>query len=269
MLARRSDWITARGCGRPRQVVVVMLFAILLAAAGCSRNRYYCQADKEASQLVGEKACDPRWVMPPGFSVNQDPRSRYFDPCDQIFPPMPPDDPASNRLMVCLDGMKGYRHWHDHGDRQQLENPDWRARLGQCVELTAEGRVKLSLPAAVRLTYVNSPSYQNQLETLYLSALDVSTERFRFDVQFFGTNTTTFTTTGPLNTNGQASTLETDTNLNLSRNLAAGGEFLAGIANSIVWQFAGPQTFSNVSILNFSLLQPLLRRGRPRMALSN
>ena len=251
--------VTARSYGWSRPGIAALIVALALAPAGCSRNHYYTQADKDAGKLVAEKACDPRWTMPPGFTVNQDPRSRYYDPCDQIFPPMPPDDPAADRLMVCVDGMKGFRHWHDHGDRTQLDNPDWRARLGQCVEMTAEGRMKLSLPSAVRLAYLNSPSYQSQLETLYLSALDVSTERFRLDVQFFGTNNTTFTTTGPLNTNGEASTLETDTSFNMQRNLATGGEFLAGIANSIVWQFAGPQTFSNISIANFSLLQPLLR----------
>ncbi len=259
--------VTARSYGWSRPGIAALIVALALVPAGCSRNHYYTQADKDASKLVAEKACDPRWAMPPGFTVNQDPRSRYYDPCDQIFPPMPPDDPAADRLMVCVDGMKGFRHWHDHGDRTQLDNPDWRARLGQCVEMTAEGRMKLSLPSAVRLAYLNSPSYQSQLETLYLSALDVSTERFRLDVQFFGTNNTTFTTTGPLNTNGEASTLETDTSFNMQRNLATGGEFLAGIANSIVWQFAGPQTFSNISIANFSLLQPLLRGAGRAVAL--
>jgi hypothetical protein len=244
-----------------------MVFALSLAAAGCSRKHYFCQADKEAGQLVAEKSCDPRWAMPPGFTVNQDPRSRYYDPCDQVFPPMPPDDPASDKLMACVDGMKGYRHWHDHGDRQQLENPDWRARLGQSVDMTDGGRVKLSLPTAIRLAYLNSPGYQNQLETLYLSALDVSTERFRLDTQFFGTNDTTFTRQGPLNVNGEATTLETDTNLQLQRNFAAGGELLVGLANSIVWQFAGPETFSNISILNFNLMQPLLRGAGRAVAL--
>ena len=130
MLARRFDSVTTGSYGwatacRCRDGPC----GLSLGSAGCSREHYYCQADKDASKLVAEKSCDPRWVMPPGFTVNQDPRSRYYDPCDQVFPPMPPDDPASDRLIVCLDGMKGFRHWHDHGDRQQLDNPDWQARL--------------------------------------------------------------------------------------------------------------------------------------------
>ena len=244
-----------------------MVFALSLVPAGCSRNHYYCQADKEAQQLIAEKSCDPRWAVPAGFTVDKDPRSRYYDPCDQVFPPMPPDDPASNKCMVCVGGMKGFPCWHAHGDRQQLDNPDWRTRLGQCVELTDQGWVKLSLDAAVRLAYLNSLDYQNQLEALYLSALDVSTERFRFDTQFFGTNSTTFTHQGRSNDGGETNTLETDTNFELHRRFAAAGELLVGFANSIVWQFAGPDTFSNVSILNFNLVQPLLRGAGRAVAL--
>ncbi len=234
---------------------------------GCSRNRYYCQADKEAECLIAQKSTDPRWAAPPNFSINMDPRSRYFDNCDQVFPPMPSDDPASNRYMQCVDGMKGYRLWHANGDRKQLDNPDWREKLGETVEMTDDGRVKLTLESAVRLAYIHSPDYQGQLETLYLSALDVSTERFGFATQFFGTNDTTYKAEGPLSDNGRTSTLQTDTGFWLERKFATAGTLVVGFANSIVWQFAGPDTFANVSILNFNLTQPLLRAAGRAIAL--
>jgi hypothetical protein len=252
---------------RASLVLAVLAIALLWVPCGCSRQRYYCQADKEAARLVAEKSRDLCWNSPAAFTVDKDPRSRYYDPCDQIFPPMPEDDPESNRYMVCVDGMKGFRRWHAHGDRQQLGNADWRARLGESVELTAEGSVKLSLASAVRLAYLNSPDYQGQLETLYLSALDVSTERFRFDTQFLGTNSTSFTHQGRLNADGKANTLQTDTSFEFERRFAAAGELVVGFANSIVWQFAGPDTFSNVSILNFNLVQPLLRDAGRAVAL--
>ena len=94
--------------------------------------------------------------------------------------------------------------------------------------MTNEGQVKLSLPSAVRLAYLNSPDYQTQLETLYLSAIDVSTERFRFETQFFGTNNTTFTRQGPLNPNGETTTLETDTTFQLEPTFAAGENSWSG-----------------------------------------
>ena len=61
-----------------------------------------------------------------------------------------------------------------------------------------EGEVVLSVDSALALAYVHSPSYQQQLETLYLSAMDVGTERFRLDTQFFGTNETFYNHSGGL-----------------------------------------------------------------------
>jgi len=257
--------ITSLPRASPRASLVIL--GLLLASAGCSREHYFRQADKEVQRLVAEKSSDPRWAAPADFQIQMDPRSRYCDVCDPIRPPMPPDDPASHRFMHCVHGMKGYPHWHDNGERSELENPAWRQRLGEYVELTADGRVKLSLASALRLAYVNSPDYQGQLETLYLSALDVSTERFNLDTQLVGSNNTTFTHTGPLSAVGETSTLENDSSLQLQRTFATAATLVVGVANSIVWQFAGPQTFSNISILNFSLMQPLLQGGGRDVAL--
>ena len=67
-----------------------------------------------------------------------------------------------------------------------LENPAWREALAEYVEIGEDGSVKLNVDSALKLAYVHSPSHQTQLETLYLSALDVTAERFRLDTQFFG-----------------------------------------------------------------------------------
>jgi hypothetical protein len=246
-----------------------VLFVVLSTAwaAGCTRGRYYLQADREVSTLLAEKSCDPRWAVPAGYNVRQDERSRFYDAYDQIFPPMPPDDPTAHRYMHCVDGKKGWPRWHANGDRTTLDNPDWRARLGEVVDLTASGAVKLDLPAAVRLAYLNSIDWQDQLETLYLSALDVSTERFRFDVQFYGGNTTAYANRGPLNPRGASTTWTTDTNLRAQKYLATAGTVVVGMLNSVVWQFAGPDRYSNVSLVNFNLVQPLLRNAGRSIAL--
>ncbi len=217
---------------------------------------------------MAEKSSDPRWALP-GFTIQTDPRSRYFDPYDKVRPPMPPDDPASHQFMRCVDGKRGWPCWYVDGFRTRLDNPNWRGRLGEYVELTGDGAIKLSLESAVRLAYVNSPDYQNQLETLYLSALDVSAERFRFDVQFFGGEDVTFTHQGRLRDpmRGETNTLQADTDLELRRRLATAGELLVGFANSLVWQFAGPDTNFTTSLVNLSLVQPLLRGAGRDVAL--
>jgi len=240
---------------------------VCMAAVGCSRGRYYLQADREVSTLLAEKSCDPRWNLPANFTVRMDPRSRYYDEYSQIFPPMPPDDPTSHRYMHCVDGKLGWPRWHANGDRTDLENGSWRDRIGEFAEITPGGAIRLDLPTAVRLAYLNSLDWQDQLETLYLSALDVSTERFRFDVQLFGGNDTVYANRGPLNNAGPSTTWSTISDLRIRKYFASAGTLGVGLINSVMWQFAGPDKYNNVSLVNFNLVQPLLQRAGRSIAL--
>jgi hypothetical protein len=267
-----------------RNLAIGWVTVCLALSIGCTRERYFRKADEDVQCLITEKSDDPRWAAPDDFTVMMDPRSRYYDPCNQIRPPMPEDDPASHEFMHCVDGMKGWRYWHKNGDRSTLENPDWRERLPEYVPVTDDGKVKLSVDSAMELARIHSPDYQSQLETLYLSALDVSTERFRFETQFFGVDTLTMTNQGRLlaggapRPGGSRSTLQNDNDLEahrqlptgdfrVSRGLATAGELLVGFANSMVWQFAGPDTYATSSLLNFNFVQPLLRGGGRDVAL--
>ena len=106
------------------------LLALLAATHGCSRQHYRLQADREVDALIEEKSNDPRWAVD-NFSIEMNPRSRYYDDYDPDKPPMPPDDPASHQYMHCVDCKKGWPHWHRNGDRYELENPNWRAHLAE------------------------------------------------------------------------------------------------------------------------------------------
>ena len=247
--------------------LVVLSLLLLAAAGGCTRGKYYLQADREVSTLLAEKSCDPRWAVPASYNVRQDERSRFYDTYNQVFPPMPPDDPTSHRYMHCIDGKWGFPRWHINGDRTTLDNPAWRARIHEVVDISDSGAIVLDEQSAVRLAYVNSIDWQDQLETLYLSALDTTTERFRFDVQFYGGNDTTYRNRGPLNPLGAATSWTTATGLEARRYFATAGEAVVGLLNSVVWQFAGPDQYANVSILNFNLVQPLLRNAGRSIAL--
>ena len=253
----------------PLQLLHLVLAIAVLAggAPGCTRGRYYVQADREVSTLLAEKSCDPRWAVPTSFNVRQDERSRFYDAYNQIFPPMPPDDPTSHRYMHCVDGKKGWPKWHNNGDRTSLDNPAWRERLCEVAEITDSGAIKLSLESAIRLAYLNSTDWQDQMETLYLSALDVSTERFRFDIQLFGGNATAYGDRGPLNSAGESSTWTTASTIQAKRYFATAGTLVVGVANSIMWQFAGPDKYTNVSLVNFNFIQPLLRSSGRSIAL--
>ncbi|MBI3468103.1 MAG: hypothetical protein HY000_34285 [Planctomycetes bacterium] len=238
-----------------------MVVATSLALAGCGRSWYRQQADQEAKELIAEKSDNPRWSYP-NTTTYMDPRSRFFDPSDPDHPPMPPDDPVAHRLMHCVDCKRGYAHWHDHGDLADLENPAWRQYLEEYLPKNQDGTYRLTLEDAVELAYLHSPNYQQELEDLYLSALDVAFERFRFDVQFFGGNDTTFVHNGRLRSAfGETNTLRTATDLRARKLFPTGGQLVVDALNSFVWQFAGPDTNRTTSLLSFNLLQPLLRLG--------
>ena len=231
-----------------------MLGLVLLGTAGCSRAFYRRQADREAYALVECASDDPRWPLE-GYTIEPDPRSRMFDPFSPDCPPMPPDDPTAHRLMHCVDCKQGWPCWHRYGETAYVENPDWKAYLPE----NEQGQVVLDRDAAVEMALLHSREYQRELENLYLSALAVTFERFRLDAQFFGGNSTFFDAEGRLA--GGRSLLSTDTDLQMQKLMATGGELVVGVANSLVWQFAGPDTYSANTLLDFSLVQPLLRAG--------
>lgn len=236
---------------------------------GCSRNRARVKADQDAyhlldqkSTVAGGKLCD--------YRLPNDPSSRNFDPYDPDSPPMPPDDPTSHHYMECVDGKRGAKLWRKSARTPHVENPDWRARLG----LDDQGRLRLDTRAAVRLGLVNDPEYRTELEELYLSALDVSFERFRFGAQLFGGSSIFFQAAGrEASGTGEASSQlfvspssrtrgpATPNRWRVQRLTATGGELAAGFANTLVWQFSGPDDYAGITLLDFSLMQPLLRGG--------
>ncbi len=250
-----------RGC--PWGLALILL--AMLASSGCSRGRYRLQADQEVSHLLLEKANDPRWQLD-RYGIEIDPRSRMFDPANPDQPPMPPDDPVSHSYMHYVDGKKGYAYWHRNGDIDYHDNPSWRSSL----PVDADGVLSLDGATAVRTALLHSPNYQQQLETLFLSALDVSSERFRFDTQYFGGYGVDYAAAGraaPGSGGSSSSFFDLSTrSVEARRFFTTGADLTVGLANSLVWQFSGPDTHSASTLLDFTLLQPLLRRaGRNRV----
>ncbi len=255
---------SARGFPSPAARLALVLLA-LAVTTGCSRRYYRRQADREVYCVVEQKASDPRWLLE-DYSIQPDARSRLFDPCNPDFEPRPPDDPASHRLMHCVDGKRGACVWRKYGSIPWVDPGTWRGYL----PYDEEGSVLLNRDTALALALLHSREYQTELEDLYLSALDVTQERFQFDVQFFGRTSTVFTADGRVRGGGESqSTLAVDSSGEARRLLATGGELLIGVANSLVWQFSGPDTNSAFTILDFSLIQPLLRAGGRAIALEN
>lgn len=259
--------------GRPHRVfgVFLCLSVALVQLAGCSRSQYRHRADREAAQLIAEKNNDPRWELT-DFQVYPDEKARFYDPYDPDHPPMPPDDPASHEYMHNPGGLKHYKGWHKDGDTPYVENPSWLDLLPTYVPITEEGKVLLTMDTAAKLARIHSRDYQENLEEVYLAALDVAFERFRFEVQYFGGTDTTLVAQGnepsavlgrlSQPTGGDSSTiLDHRSSFSASKRFATGAQLLTSFANSMVWQFAGPDTNFTTSLLNFTFFQPLLRQG--------
>jgi len=228
-----------------------------LVLGGCGRAYYRKQADAEVYCLENQGSAalgDAEGAV----SIQPAPASRMFDPYSPDCPPMPPDDPVSHRLMHCVDGKRGWPGWPCYGNTPYVANPNWETYLPR----DGQGQVVLDRQAAMQLALCNSREFQTQLENLYLSALDVTLQRFRFDAQFFGGNDTFFDAQGREFAGGSSqSILSTDTDVLMRKTFATGGEFVIGVANSLVWQFAGPDDYNGTTLANFELVQPLLRAG--------
>ena len=246
-------------------IVAITLGAMI--APGCHRGYYRRQADVEAKRLIREKAQDPRWSSSTG-SIEIDQQSRMFDPFSLDHPPIPPDDPHSHELMKCVDGKQGYPHWHANGDTDYVSNPEWQSYL----PLNEKGQLILDIDGAVQLAFLHSADLQEQKETLYLSALDVSLDRFGFDSQLFAGFNSFLTSQGRFRGGGDSSTTLSQSlgsngqGFTLERLGITGANFAVGLANSILWNFSGPDTQTATTLIDFSLIQPLLRgAGRERI----
>ena len=242
----------------------VFVLSIGISLLGCHRNQYRTAADQEAYCLIEEKQRDSGEAGA-NLRINVDRRSRMFDPFNPDRPPMPEDDPASARYMEMVDGKKGYPFWKANGVTNTAENPDWWTML----PLDERGILVLNSDDAVRLALLHSPTYQQNLETLYLSALDVSSERFLLSTQFFAGAQIDYIADGPDRNSANNSSSRLSMGpfskgrrpFSLQRRFATGADLVVGIANSITWQLAGPNNQSANTILDFSLIQPLLRQA--------
>ena len=262
-----------------RRRILLAAFACIVSAS-CSRTEYRLQADREVYETIAEKNVHPEWEID-NYRIEMDQRSRYFEPFDPDRPPMPPDDPVSHEFMHHVDGKDGWDHWHDFGNRKELENPGWRAALGEYVDLNEAGDVRLTLDSALRLAYMHSPDHQRQLETLYLSSLDVTTERFRLDTQYTGGLDAAYTHNGRLRpesnlltigrgngAQGVNSRFGGGTNVvQANRRFANAAELLVGVANSFAWEFTNGDINFAGSLINAGFVQPLLRGAGRDVAL--
>ena len=119
----------------------------------------------------------------------------------------------------------------------------------------------LTLDGAIELAYIHNREYQTRLEDVYLNALALAFERFRFDVRFLGiggrpVGVDVFQENIP---SGGADTRTFNSNFGVSKLLPAGGQFAVELTNSTLSVFGAGADAATASTLSYSLVQPLLR----------
>jgi hypothetical protein len=259
---------------------MLLLSLACLMPCGCTRRYWRHQADGVTYGILTEKTQIPEWSMPKMQIRPMDPRSRFGDPYSPDRPPLPPDDPVAHQTMHSVYGMRGYKHWHKFGDTMTVENPYWLEQYGLAPDVVERnaGRVavlpqldKFTLEQSIDMAYIHSRDYQLQLETVYLTALALTLERFNFDLQFFGTSNrppssdTTLTVTPDV-----SESIATTNRIGINRFLPTGGQYAVEFLNTTMWLFtSGEPQASTQSLLSFTFLQPLLAGGGRRFALES
>jgi len=282
--------------GHYRQAIAVLAVTLMFVGSGCSRMFWRSQADFDTYNLLQRKQFDPRWNLP-RTTVDADPRSRFFDPFDPDCAPLPPDDPAASQYMQAVHGMRGYKSWHEFGESMSVENPAWLANFGMAPyepyvnydlsdglttvsnsseEVTKESREivptieNMTLAQAIELANINSRDYQTQIENAYLSALQLTFDQFQFNVRYLGLGAREPTgNLAYLNVPTASDDLSFGSRFGMSQLLPTGGQWIVELANNTLWLFSGGNETASVSVLSYSLVQPLLFGAGRKVVLEN
>ncbi|MSR63832.1 MAG: TolC family protein [Planctomycetes bacterium] len=178
-------------------------------------------------------------------------------------------------LLALLSACQSADSWRDDADKEVYAILEQRrAELGvtdaftlaqaekplraQLLERVAEGQTEplhLDLVAALQVASENSRDWQDQREALFLSALDLTRERWNFSVQENGTLSAFLA--------GPAGTAETDggflSNLNLFKLLGIGTSITLDAGVDLLEDIGHADLWDAVSHLSLNITQPILR----------
>ena len=213
-------------------------------------------AFKELTQEKQTKKSVGSWRMFPVLIGNQMINPDWFFQKSNALPIPPMDDNLSREITIKIQKNDAYV---DGNESSLLENRQWRKSL----PVDANGSVLLNLETAMELALLHSREFQQQKEALYLSALDVTYERFQLGpVPFAGVS-------------GQVSQeVDEDTSDFQSRAKAGfrgiagrGTSWVVSLANRLSIELSGGDVEVGGSLANLTVTQPLLRGASRRIYL--
>jgi outer membrane protein TolC len=121
-------------------------------------------------------------------------------------------------------------------------------------ERQREGKLLLTLTDALRIAVENSRDYQVQKESLYVSALSLSSERWRYVPQF-----TTARSTAEAEHQPGGDAMHVNNSVSVDTLLKTGGKITLDLANDLLRFTTGNRSDRTLNTVALSLAQPLLR----------
>ncbi len=217
--------MTAR---RRSQLLAIALAAAVAACQGCKKAPFFKDAaDREVRRIIAEKQ-DKVPGTPASFGIEPPEEAEL----KRFTPPRPratePTTALSDEDLDAADKGNGLPAIPD--------------------------AVRLTLREALQLAARHSRDYQSRREDLYLSALDLTLERFRWNPQWTGVLSAGATR------DPDKSWAETGTSFTVSQLLALGGKVTASLATDLILYSTGDPRTTATSLLTLEYLQPLWRK---------
>lgn len=229
----------------------------ILLLNGCAAQKVLRFTDQEAYCLAEQKmgAANVPEELP---TILPSPQSRLSVEGNFDAPAMPEDDPTANQLMRRVDGKNGSPFWQQSGSNEQIETNAWEAELPK-----DEYGYRLQFQDALRLAHLNNRGLQLEKERVFLQALQVSLERFEFDLQGFGAYQGAYEAAGRVagggNSRSQFDLTTGQRGIRGEKLAASGANYVLGLANTLTWNVAGNNDYDASTLVDFTLVQPLLR----------
>lgn len=262
------------------------LLAFLLVGSllitGCTRHFFRERADTDVDRLLTHKSSDERWPLI-NYWIYPHPLSRFADLDNPDFPAMPPDDPAAwftaprpqkpshvgysegvgyLELLAQFDAMNRATET----EKFKEEEAKTRVELGNDASIIRPS-YRINLEQALELAVINSREFQSQRETLYLTALPVTTEQFNFLPQFLATQEAIRQWSAQESSFGPTNQWELNSQVGVTQNFFTGAALLLRLANQTVIDVSSlNKPTISTSNLVFELGQPLLRGGGQAVA---
>ncbi|HAF59029.1 MAG TPA: hypothetical protein DCL00_05520, partial [Opitutae bacterium] len=218
-------------------------------AFSCAQKIDPKTADMEVRKLLQDA---------PGFEWTPGPASRMAYRNDSELPLPPKDDEDSRKVTERIQKSGAYA---DGNASAHYEDKDWGTSLP-----SEEGEVlRLDLNKSMELALLHSRDFQKQKEALYLSALDVTYERFRLGPMPFAK------VRGETEWKGKniPSDLEVRSSAGFKGLANSGANWTAFLANRLSMDLSSGDITLGGSLANLSITQPLLRGASRRIFLES